>query len=133
MNIAFFLTRKSEVIWLPLEASVQDALVVMQHSGYTAVPLLDEHGGYAGTLSEGDLLRQLTAAPQKPPAHLLKRTLREVPRRVTLHPVGIDAEMEQLLSRAVEQNFVPVVDSRNAFVGIVTRRVVIGYFAQRHR
>jgi hypothetical protein len=44
-------------------------------------------------------------------------------------PNAIDAEMEQLLTRAIEQNFVPVVDARGVFVGIVRRREIIEYCA----
>jgi predicted transcriptional regulator len=43
--------------------------------------------------------------------------------------VGIDAEVEELFNRAVEQNFVPVVDSREAFIGIVRRREILEYCA----
>ena len=53
--------------------------------------------------------------------------LADVPRHVVNHPVHIDAEMEELLSRATDQNFVPVVDSRDVFIGIVRRRDLIQY------
>ena len=41
--------------------------------------------------------------------------------------VGIEAEVEALFSRALDQNFVPVIDSRDVFVGIVRRREVLGH------
>ncbi len=43
------------------------------------------------------------------------------------NPVHIDAEMEELLSKATDQNFVPVVDSRQVFIGIVRRRDLVKY------
>jgi CBS domain-containing protein len=131
MNIAFFLTPKHDVVWLSLMTTVRQALTTMQESGYTAVPLLDEGGRYAGTLSEGDLLRKITDSPQRTLEDIQMLLLQEVPLRIAVRAVGIDAEMEELFSRAVEQNFVPVVDSRNAFVGIVTRRAVIRYLAEK--
>jgi CBS domain-containing protein len=131
MNIAFFLTPKHDVVWLSLMTTVRQALTTMQESGYTAVPLLDEGGRYAGTLSEGDLLRKITDSPQRTLEDIQMHLLQEVPLRIAVRAVGIDAEMEELFSRAVEQNFVPVVDSRNAFVGIVTRRAVIRYLAEK--
>jgi CBS domain-containing protein len=131
MNIAFFLTPKHDVVWLSLMTTVRQALTTMQESGYTAVPLLDEGGRYAGTLSEGDLLRKITDSPQRTLEDIQMHLLQEVPLRIAVRAVGIDAEMEELFSRAVEQNFVPVVDSRNAFVGIVTRRAMIQYLAEK--
>ena len=37
----------------------------------------------------------------------------------------IDADIETLFNRIIEQNFVPVVDSRGMFSGIVTRKDVL--------
>jgi hypothetical protein len=51
--------------------------------------------------------------------------LEEVPRRNDIAAVEIDAEVEELFSRAVVHNFVPVVDSRGAFIGIVRRRAIL--------
>ena len=39
--------------------------------------------------------------------------------------------MEDLIHIATEQNFVPVVDDRNMFIGIITRKSVITYFASK--
>ena len=37
------------------------------------------------------------------------------------------SKMEDLIDRAMEQNFVQVVDDRGQFIGIITRRDIIGY------
>ena len=55
----------------------------------------------------------------------------EVARRMVLRPVDIDAEIEELLSLAIDQNFVPVVDGRGAFIGIVRRRSVLVFLRDR--
>ena len=47
------------------------------------------------------------------------------------HAVSVSADMNELLLRIMEQNFVPVVDDRNIFIGIVTRRDIINYFYER--
>jgi CBS-domain-containing membrane protein len=41
--------------------------------------------------------------------------------------VSIDANMEDLVSLAKTQNFVPVVDDMNRFIGIVRRSDIIDY------
>lgn len=39
--------------------------------------------------------------------------------------VRIDVALEELVERALRQSFIPVVDDRGAFVGIVTRQNII--------
>ena len=45
-------------------------------------------------------------------------------------PVRITVTMEELLSSAMQQNFIPVVDDLGSFIGIVTRKDIIRYFAE---
>jgi CBS domain-containing protein len=123
MNVAFFLTPKVEVAWLPVRATVRQALEKMEHHRYSAIPLLDEDGRYVGTLTEGDLLFRLRDSPTTAD----RIPLVDVPRRLSVHPVSVTADIEDLFLLAVEQNFVPVVDSRGVFMGIVRRKVIIEY------
>ncbi len=51
------------------------------------------------------------------------------PNRYAAVPI-LDDEIEELVGRAVEQNFVPVVDDRGAFVGMVRRKSIIQESAQ---
>ena len=39
--------------------------------------------------------------------------------------VSIDADIAQLDKHILNQNFVPVVDGRNVFIGIITRKEII--------
>ena len=50
-----------------------------------------------------------------------------IPRRATYKPVSVNAAMEDLLDRAINQNFVPVVDDKGSFIGIITRKAIIKY------
>ena len=40
-------------------------------------------------------------------------------------PVRIDTSYIELVDRAINQNFIPVIDDRDSFIGIVTRKSVI--------
>ena len=42
-------------------------------------------------------------------------------------PVLVNADMEDLLGKIMNQNFVPVLDEQKNFIGIITRRDIIGY------
>ena len=126
MNVALFLIPKRDVVWVPVEASMRYAFLQMEESGYSAIPMLDRHGCYAGTITEGDLLRKLMSSTE-PVSIASTEWIRvlDVPLRSKVSAVYIDATLEELFDRVIEQNFVPVQDSRRAFVGIVRRREVI--------
>ncbi|ABZ82786.1 cbs domain protein [Heliomicrobium modesticaldum Ice1] len=129
MNIAFFLIPKKDVIHLPINATMRQAAEKMEYHRYTAVPLIDSQGRYVGTLTEGDLLWKWKNTPGLSFDNMHKVSLNDVPRRMNIKPVHIYAEMEELITLASEQNFVPVLDDRGVFIGIVRRREIIEYCA----
>ena len=55
----------------------------------------------------------------------------EIPHRRDNVPVRVTTSMHDLVSRASTQNFVPVVDDKDTFIGIVTRRAIIKYCQQQ--
>ena len=55
MNILFFLTPKSEVAYLYDDQTLRQALEIMEHHRYTAIPMISRLGKYIGTITEGDL------------------------------------------------------------------------------
>ncbi|HVW27866.1 MAG TPA: CBS domain-containing protein [Polyangiaceae bacterium] len=131
MKVAFFLTPKSETVWLPETATLRQAFERMNAHGYTAIPLLDDSGGYVGTLTEGDILRHALGSGEKWLTTAEGTLLRDIRRRTNNRAVHIDAEVETLIARAVAQNFVPVVDDRDIFIGIATRRLIMEHLAKR--
>ncbi|MGU3471930.1 CBS domain-containing protein [Paenibacillus sp. D51F] len=129
MNIAFFLLPKAETITLTLEATLRQTLEKMEYHRYTAVPILDKNGAYAATVTEGDLL-WFMKNENLSFEQTSRATLSEVPMRVRNKPVRIDANMEDLISLAKVQNFVPVVDDMQRYIGIVRRSDIIDYCAK---
>ena len=47
--------------------------------------------------------------------------------------VRVNTPISELWERVLEQNFVPVVDDRDMFVGIVTRRSVMAYLMDQKK
>jgi CBS domain-containing protein len=127
MNIAFFLLPKQEVICLTENATLRQTLERMEHHRYTAVPVLSESGVYRVTVTEGDLLWFLKNRPDLTFDQLHRVSLSEVPMRTKNRAVRIDADMEDLITLSKTQNFVPVVDDMNRFIGIVRRSDIIDY------
>jgi CBS domain-containing protein len=133
MKIAFFLTPKADVAWVRTTSTVRQAIEKMEHYRYTAVPLLTPEGRYAGALTEGDLLWFMKQHPRVSFEDTEHLPLAEVTLRVALRPVHIDADIEELFALALDQNFVPVVDDREVFIGIVRRRSILAYFQDKIR
>ncbi|MCR2805360.1 CBS domain-containing protein [Paenibacillus soyae] len=127
MNIAFFLLPKQEVVCLPHDATLRQALERMEYHRYSAVPIINGEGGYVGTVTEGDLLWFMKNRADLTFENANKVRLSEVPLRINNIAVNIDANMDDLISLAKAQNFVPVVDDRNHFIGIVRRSEIIDY------
>ena len=133
MNIAFFLTPKADVAWVKTTSTVRQAIERMEHYRYTAVPLLAPDGQYAGTLTEGDLLWFMKENPSIRFVDTEHIPLEMVKRRMSVRPLRIDADIEALFNLVLDQNFVPVVDDREVFIGLVRRRAVLSYFQEKIR
>ena len=97
-----------------------------------AIPVIDVEDRYVGTISEGDFLWYILTHNQNLDGITLKSlehtTVREILQNGKVNPACIDTTMESLLEKAKRQNFVPVIDDRNVFIGIVKRSDIIGYF-----
>ena len=127
ISILFFMTPKAMCAHLMADYTVRQALEKMESTGYAALPILNKRGEYCGTLTEGDLLwalRHRCDMNLKNAEHL---RIMDFPHRRDNVPVKVHTSMYDLVERAGEQNFIPVVDDKNAFIGIVTRRAVMKY------
>ena len=125
MNVVSLLTPKIQVVFLYDDYTIQKSLMILREHGFTAVPVLSRDGQYVGTVSEGDFLWHFLDRPDDLIRLQERKQLKEVLRPDFNPPVSVRVGMEALLERAMGQNFVPVVDDRGAFMGIVTRRTVI--------
>ena len=125
MNIAFLLQPKQRVAYLYGDNSLRQGLEKMRHHGYTAVPVIDREGRYLGTISEGDFLWQILAMDTLDMKDLEHVQIQDVLQPGSYPPVPITVSVEELLNSAMNQNFIPVVDDYNSFIGLVTRREII--------
>ena len=136
MNVAFFLRPKFQVTYIYENDSIRAGLEKMKYHGYTSIPVINEKNEYVGTVSEGDFLWYLVDENED---ELRKTNLKSVEDtkikdilRVDKNPsIRITVSVEELLTRAMRQNFVPVVDDYDVFIGIVTRKSIIEYFVNK--
>lgn len=127
MNILFFLTPKSEVAYIVENQTIRQALEVLAEHRHAAVPMISEMGKYIGTITEGDILRRFLEDSNLSIDEMEHIPIRDIPRRTANYPVGINEEVQDLISAAMVQNFVPVIDDDKVFIGIVTRKDIMQY------
>lgn len=130
-NILFFLTPKAMCAHLMADDTLRQALARMEAAKYAALPILNKKGEYCGTLTEGDVLWALKNRCELDIRKAEHLRIMEIAHRKDNTPVTVDAPMEALLERASKQNFIPVVDDKNTFIGIVTRRSIIKFCRQQ--
>jgi CBS domain-containing protein len=130
-NILFFLTPKAMCAFVYDDFTIRQALEKMESAGYAALPILSKRGEYRGTLTEGDLLWALKNMCYMDMRQAEARRIMEINRRRDNIPVRVTTGMHDLVQRASSQNFVPVVDDKGAFIGIVTRRSIIQYCMEK--
>ena len=127
MNILFFLKPKAEVAFVYDYHTLRQAMEIMEYHKYSSIPMINREGKYVGTITEGDLLcglKKLNILNLKEAEDI---AITKIARRADYRPVSADSNMEDLMEKAMDQNFVPVIDDQQNFIGIITRKDIIGY------
>lgn len=104
----------------------------MENAGYTALPILHRDGSYCGTLTEGDLLWAMKNLCIMDMRDAENHSIMDITHRRDNVPVTVSTDMKELVIKATDQNFVPVVDDKGAFIGIVTRRAIMRYWLEQN-
>ena len=127
MNILFFLKPKSELAYISDYHTLRQAMEIMEYHKYSSVPIINREGKYIGTITEGDLLwglKELNILNIKDAENI---PVTRIQRRLDYRPVRADSNVEDLIGRAMEQNFVPGVTSSGNFIEVSLVRDIIGY------
>lgn len=130
MNILFFIITKDKTQFVLSSFSLRQTLEKMESCGYTSLPIINDKGEYISTITEGDILRYIKRNNNLTLKSSEKVNVLDVPVRKAVKSIKIYSNMEDLIDIALDQNFVPVVDDSNIFIGIITRRAIISHFAK---
>ena len=125
MNVLMLLKNKSEVAFVYDTNTLRQGIEKMQAHGYSAIPVLSKDGTYVGSVSEGDFLWHILEYRNNDLRVQENYQVSDILRKDFNPAVKIDVSMDELLERSMNQNFIPVVDDRNFFIGIVTRQDII--------
>lgn len=136
MNVALFMMPKPMVAYLYDDYTVRQALEKMSHHGYTAIPVINREGFYVGTVSEGSFLWYIVNGEggelhTTDISDLESVKLKDVPYDKRNTTVNISASIEEIYDKVLNQNFIPVVDDRQVFIGLITRSAVIQHLREK--
>lgn len=125
MNIMRFVIPKSLVEYVTVDSTLRQAIEKMKYHRYVAIPVIDKEGAYIGTLRNDDILNYLISENGYDMKAAEKTGVVEIMDESYVRPVYHNATMETLFERVKEHNFVPVVDDRGCFIGIILRRNIL--------
>lgn len=127
MNVMQFMIPKSLVTYATSDSTVRQVLEKMRFHRYAAIPILAPSGKYLGTLKTEDLFGYFLNNGSFDSRSAEKDGVLKILDSDYSKPVYHNASMNELIEKVKEHNFVPVVDDRGCFIGIVLRRDVLNF------
>ncbi|MBQ8289697.1 MAG: CBS domain-containing protein [Clostridia bacterium] len=127
-NILSFLIPKSLAVYIGNDSTVRQALEKMAYHRYTAIPVLDGDGRYVGTVTTDDIFKffiESGSFNKQGPAE--ETSVTAIMKPNPARPISHETSMHTLIEQVKEHNFVPVVDDRGCFIGIILRRDVLNF------
>jgi len=124
-NVFTILTPKSQTQHILDHFTIRQALEKFDVHKFTVVPVLDSEGNYINTISEGDLLRFIKNDCNFDIHHAETKRINEVGRYRPYVALDNTCEFDDLVALSLSQNFIPIIDDRKKFIGIVKRSKII--------
>ena len=122
-----FVVPKSLVEHVSVDSTVRQAFEKMRFHRYVAIPVIDGEGKYMGTLRNDDIFAYFLDSGSFDTRSAEKDRVGEIIKKDNSLPVYHDASMDELIEKVKEHNFVPAVDDRGCFVGIILRRDILNF------
>lgn len=127
MNILRLMIPKSAVEYIDTDSTVRQALEKMRYHRYVAIPVIDEEGMYVGTLRNDDLFKYFLDSETFDARAAERDSVMSILDIGYSKPIYHNASVNELIELVKEHNFVPVVDDRGCFIGIILRRDVLNF------
>jgi len=118
---------KSSVEYISGTSTVRQALEKMRYHHYVAIPVLDEEGMYIGTLRNDDIFKYFMDNGRFDSRSAERDSVLSILDKDYSKPLYHNASINELIENVKEHNFVPVVDDRGCFIGMVLRRDVLSF------
>lgn len=132
MDILAFVKPLHEVVYVYDDFPIKDALEKMKQYRFSSIPILSRDGKFVGTLTEGDLLWYFQGFDSFDREKANNAFVSQIRRFRDYKTINIHSNIDELIIKASDENFVPVVDDQNIFLGIVTRKTLLNYFFEHN-
>lgn len=127
MNIMRFVIPKSLVEYVTVDSTVRQALEKMRFHRYAAIPVIDGEGRYVGMLRNDDIFTYFLDSGSFDTKSAERDRVTDIMSGAASAPLYHNSSMDELIEQVKEHNFVPVVDDRGCFVGLILRRDILNF------
>ncbi len=132
MNVFNFLTPKNKTQYLQYNSTIRQALEKFDYYKFTTIPLIDSEGKFVTTLSEGDILRYIKNDCNFNIAKAESITIDQIEKYRSYQALTINTSIDTIIRLTLQQNFIPIIDDRGIFIGIIKRKTIIDYLFEKH-
>jgi predicted transcriptional regulator len=128
LNIFSILTPKSQTEFIEYDSTIRQALETFDFHKFSVVPLIDDSGKYVSTLSEGDILRYIKNEANFNIEIAENVKINTIEKYRSYKAITIDSSLDEVLQLSMSQNFIPIVDDRGMYIGIIKRKDIINLY-----
>ena len=129
-SIISLITPKKGTNFLIAGTTLRNAIEKFKVHKFSAVPIIDKSGKYLRTISEGDFLRYITGLPNYSMELAEKIPIDAVESYRPYRALSVDASIVEVVSLSLEQNFIPLVDDRGLYIGIIRRKEILEFLLE---
>lgn len=116
--------KSDDVATIRIENTLLHAMMILSTVGYSSIPVLDNQHRLQGTINLPRIIEGVKDQIHYDWDQLSKRKVKEV----ICHDYAVittDADLEDVLHKLVDHNFVCVTDNDGIFSGIITRKAML--------
>ena len=130
-TILRLLTPKKATYFILENSTIRQALEKFDAHKFSVVPLLNDKGEYVGTLSEGDILRYIKNEALFDITKAENIKVKDITHYRPYKCLKIDATIDEIFTSILDQNFVPLIDDNDHYIGIIKRKDVLIHFGEK--
>ena len=124
-SIISLLTPKKLTFYLDENSTIRQALEKFDVHKFSVVPIINKEGKYCGTLSEGDILRFIKNVANFNMKIAENVLIKDIDHYRPYQALRINALILEVFTLSLEQNFIPIIDDNDIYIGIIKRKEVI--------